>query len=56
MKVGTKFTATYKGERHRFVVVEHVNVGDGWLCRELDGKLRPGVYSTSEMADIEVGQ
>lgn len=53
MRVGSKFTATYRGVTARFVVVEHVNVGEGWLCRELDGKLRPGVYPTTEMTDIE---
>ena len=52
MKPGTEFTAVYKGEHYHFVAVEHVNVGDSWLCRELDRRLRPGVYSTRDMTDV----
>lgn len=52
LHVNTRFTAMYHGERHHFVVVEHLNIGEGWMCRELDGKLRPGVYLSGDMTEI----
>lgn len=49
---GKTFTATLDGVRTRFVAVEHFNVGPGWMCRELDGKLKPGIYGSSNMTDV----
>lgn len=54
------FFATVDGIRSRFIKVEHMNIGEGWMCLEIDGKfpafrslLSGGrTYQTSEMVDI----
>lgn len=50
--LGTPFEATLNGVRSRFVKVEHVNIGEGWMCRELDGKMLPGGYLSTKMKDF----
>lgn len=52
--LNSPFLATVDGVRTRFVKAEHVNVGTGWLCRELDGKLSGRIYQSAEMTDVEI--
>lgn len=47
-----KFTGVYNGARYWFQAVEHVNIGEGWMCRELDRRLPPGVYVSGELSDL----
>src|ERR1043166_2205618 len=45
-------TATVNGIRSRFRIVERMNLGPGWMCKELDGKLPGGIYASQRMTDI----
>lgn len=55
LRLGTVFTATWTdGKRYTFKVVEHANVGDGWMCLNVDGGLAPGVYWSGQMRDLQV--
>lgn len=47
------FWATLKGVRSRFQLVEHMNIGKGWMCYEIDGKLPRVIYTESQMTDID---
>ena len=42
-----------KGKRYRFRAVEHVNIGEGWMCLELDGRLPRGVYWDGDMSEFD---
>lgn len=49
---GDSFTAIWRGERYRFVLAEHANIGDGWMCHEIDVKLPKRTYYTWEMSEF----
>lgn len=51
--IGTPFSATYEGERYRFYAAEHHNLGPGWSCLEIDGRLPSRVYSSGSLSDVQ---
>jgi hypothetical protein len=52
LHLNQQFSALYKGRRYRFEAIEHFNIGNGWMCRELDGLLPDTVHSSLELTEI----
>ena len=53
LHVGAIFEATHTrtGIRSRFRVEEHVNIGEGWMCLDLDRK-HYGIVSSQHLTDL----
>lgn len=47
------FSATFDGVRSRFMKVEHFNLGPGWMCSEIDGKLPSGIIGSHMLEDVK---
>lgn len=54
LEVGDEFEATYMGGRYRFTASEAYNLGSGYMCFELEGKLPSHVHSSSAMTEIKI--
>ncbi len=52
-KLGAVFEATnvQTGIRSRFRAVEHFNIGEGWMCLDLDHKHR-GIVASQDLVDL----
>ena len=50
--LGMTFSATYGGERSIFEVVEHQNIGPGWMVLELENRFpaHPKMFGTNELS------
>lgn len=54
MKLGQEFSALYQGQRLRFHISEHANLGDAWMCLILPGQtIAPRIVPSNELSEID---